>query len=72
MEFEIVHIRSLFENATEGMVVTDSKGVIILVNPSACRMFGYEAPELKGQRIENIGAVKICQPSCWPQGRVLS
>ena len=26
MEFEIVHIRSLFENATEGMIVTDSKG----------------------------------------------
>jgi len=52
MEFEIVHIRSLFENATEGMVVTDSKGKIILVNPSACRMFGYKEEELKGQKIE--------------------
>ena len=52
MEFEIVHIRSLFENATEGMIVTDSKGNIILVNPSAGRMFGYEINELKGQKIE--------------------
>lgn len=52
MEFEIVHIRSLFENATEGMIVTDSKGNIFLVNPSACRMFGYEPNELKGQKIE--------------------
>jgi len=52
MEFEIVHIKSLFENATEGMVVTDSKGNIILVNPSACRIFGYKEEELKGQKIE--------------------
>jgi PAS domain S-box-containing protein len=52
MEFEIVHIRSLFENATEGMIVTDSKGTIILVNPSASHMFGYESNELKGQKIE--------------------
>jgi PAS domain S-box-containing protein len=52
MEFEIVHIRSLFENATEGMIVTDSKGNIFLVNPSASRMFGYETNELKGQKIE--------------------
>jgi PAS domain S-box-containing protein len=52
MEFEIVHIRSLFENATEGMIVTDSKGNIFLANPSASRMFGYEPNELKGQKIE--------------------
>jgi PAS domain S-box-containing protein len=52
MEFEIVHIKSLFENATEGMVVTDSKGKIIVVNPSACRIFGYDPHELKGQKIE--------------------
>ena len=58
MEFEIVHIRSLFENATEGMVVTDSKGNIILVNPSACRIFGYEPEELKGQKIEILVPTK--------------
>jgi PAS domain S-box-containing protein len=46
MQFELVHITSLFENATEGFVVTNSKGSIILVNPSACRMFEYEAEEL--------------------------
>ena len=52
MQFELVHITSLFENATEGFVVTDSKGNIILVNPSACRMFEYEPEELIGQKIE--------------------
>jgi PAS domain S-box-containing protein len=52
MKFLQVHVNSIFENATEGFVVTDSKGNIILVNPSACRMFGYEADELLGQKIE--------------------
>src|SRR5687768_3867108 len=49
---DIVHITSLFENATEGFVVTDSKGTIILVNPSACSMFEYKAEELIGKKIE--------------------
>jgi PAS domain S-box-containing protein len=52
MQFEQSHIKSLFENSTEGMVVTDSKGAIFLVNPSACKMFGYSAEELVGQKIE--------------------
>lgn len=48
----IVHISSLFDNATEGIIVTDSKGTIFLVNPSACRMFDYIEDELIGQKIE--------------------
>jgi PAS domain S-box-containing protein len=52
IQLNIEHITSLFENATEGFVVTDSHGNIILVNPSACRMFGYNADELVGQKIE--------------------
>ena len=52
MPFDIVHITSLFENATEGLLVTDSKGKIILVNPSACKMFGYSTSEMVGQKIE--------------------
>ena len=48
----IAHITSLFENATEGFIVTDSKGIIFLVNPSACQMFNYQADELIGQKIE--------------------
>jgi PAS domain S-box-containing protein len=52
MQVDIVHITSLFENATEGFVVSNGEGTIILVNPSACRMFGYEAGELVGKKIE--------------------
>ncbi len=47
-----VHLNSLFENATEGIVVTNSQGKIILINPSACQMFGYTPEELEGQKIE--------------------
>jgi PAS domain S-box-containing protein len=66
MLYKIEHITSLFENATEGMVVTDCQGIIILANPSACRMFGYPTTELIGQKIEilipnqvNKGHVKL-------------
>jgi PAS domain S-box-containing protein len=52
MSFDIVHITSLFENATEGFVITNSKGIIFLINPSACKMFGYTSEELTGQKIE--------------------
>ena len=64
VQFEIAHIASLFENATEGFVITDSKGNIFLVNPSACSMFGYEAKELVGQKIE------ILIPTQYKKGHV--
>jgi PAS domain S-box-containing protein len=51
-QFDQTHITSLFENATEGFVVANGEGRIVLVNPSACRMFGYTVEELKGQSVE--------------------
>ncbi|HEX8316655.1 MAG TPA: PAS domain-containing sensor histidine kinase [Flavisolibacter sp.] len=52
MELDLAHMTSLFQNATEGLVITNSQGLIILINPSACRMFQYEEEELIGQPIE--------------------
>jgi PAS domain S-box-containing protein len=46
------HLVSLFEHASEGFVVTSPEGNIILINPAACRMFGYSSDELLGQTIE--------------------
>jgi PAS domain S-box-containing protein len=54
MQLDKSHISSLFENATEGFVVTDDKGKIVLVNPAACRIFGYEDEEMTGQKIEML------------------
>lgn len=54
LQFDKSHINSLFENATEGFVITDDQGNIVLVNPSACRIFGYAAEEMSGQKIEML------------------
>ncbi|HLF46127.1 MAG TPA: PAS domain-containing sensor histidine kinase [Chitinophagaceae bacterium] len=45
---------SLFQNATEGILLTNSKGQIILVNPATERLFGYTSEELKGEFIEML------------------
>ena len=46
------HMTSLFENATEGIILTNGLRHIVLVNPAAERMFGYTANELNGQPVE--------------------
>lgn len=46
------HMTSLFENATEGIILTNSQGHIVLANPAAERMFGYASDELNGQPVE--------------------
>jgi PAS domain S-box-containing protein len=58
MQYNPVHLASLFENATEGIVVSNGQGNIILVNPSACKVFGYIPEELIGQKIEILIPVK--------------
>jgi PAS domain S-box-containing protein len=52
MTIDATHLTSLFENATEGIILTDGGGKIVLVNPAAQRMFGYSADELVGRAIE--------------------
>src|SRR5450432_244197 len=59
MQYNPVHLASLFENATEGIVVSNSQGNIILVNPAACRVFGYRTEELIGQKIEILIPGKV-------------
>ncbi len=44
--------RLLFENATEGMVVTNNRGIIELVNPRLLTLFGYKEEDLLGEAIE--------------------
>lgn len=61
MQVDVEHITSLFENATEGFIVTNGEGRIILVNPSACRMFNYPSEELIDQKIEFLIPAKYKQ-----------
>jgi len=45
-------VRGLLECAPDAMVVSDSDGVIVLVNSRVKALFGYEPEELVGQRVE--------------------
>jgi PAS domain S-box-containing protein len=47
-------VNALFEHATEGIVLTDSKGQIVLINPAATTLFHYEKEELLGKTIETL------------------
>lgn len=46
------HMTSLFENATEGIILTNGQGQIVLANPAAEKMFGYSDMELRNLPVE--------------------
>ncbi len=46
--------RSLFENATAGLVLASLEGEIIEINPSFCRFLGFRAEELEGRHIQEL------------------
>ncbi len=52
VEQDKIQLSSLFECATEGIILTDSKGCIVRVNPAAEKMFGFSSDELVGKKIE--------------------
>lgn len=45
---------ALFDFATEGIIVINSEGVIILSNPASERLFGYKENELIGKPVEML------------------
>src|SRR5262245_34245479 len=49
---EQAHMSSMFENATEGIILTNGQGQIILANPAAEKMFCYTAKELENLPVE--------------------
>jgi PAS domain S-box-containing protein len=52
IEAEKHQVNALFEHATEGIVLTNEKGEIVLLNPAAARLFEYEPQELPGRSID--------------------
>ena len=45
-------IDAVFQFATEGILLTNERGEIVHINPSALKLFGYEKGELIGEKIE--------------------
>ena len=54
IEAEQMQVKALFEHATEGIILTNDKGKIVLLNPAASSLFGYEENELLGGSIEML------------------
>ncbi len=51
---EIEMLDALFKHATEGIIVSDSEAKIVMVNPIAENLFGYQKNELIGKKIETL------------------
>ena len=49
---EILH--GMFTDATEGIIVSNSKGLIIMSNPKALQMFGYDESAMHSLTIEDL------------------
>lgn len=47
-------LRSLFENANEGIIILDREGNIVETNKKACEIHGFEENELTGANIINL------------------
>lgn len=52
IESDQQQVKALFDHATEGIILTDDKGKIVLLNPAAFRLFKYEANDLPGRSID--------------------
>lgn len=52
IKFDKIQLSSIFGNVTEGIILTNSKNEMIMVNPAAEKMFGYKAEELIGKSVD--------------------
>lgn len=48
------HLVLLFENTSEGIILTNGLGNIVIMNPAAEKMFGYAVDELVDKSIETL------------------
>jgi len=47
-------LQAIVQNAIDGIVTIDAKGIVEHVNPSACKLFGYEPEEILGRNISML------------------
>ncbi|RYG00030.1 MAG: PAS domain S-box protein [Chitinophagaceae bacterium] len=59
MQVDPEHLTSLFENATEGIVLTNGNGNVVMINPAIQRMFGYAPAEIIGKPVETLVPVHV-------------
>lgn len=47
-------INSIIQTAVDGIITIDTRGVVEMINPSACRLFGYDESEVLGRKINML------------------
>lgn len=47
-------LKAIIENAIDGILTIDERGLIESINPSGCKLFGYEVDEVKGRNISML------------------
>ncbi|MET4081965.1 two-component system sensor kinase FixL [Pedobacter sp. UYP30] len=47
-------LEAIIENAIDGLITMDERGIIETINPSACKLFHYSADEIIGQNISTL------------------
>ncbi|MGB8591432.1 MAG: PAS domain S-box protein [Candidatus Acidiferrales bacterium] len=57
-------LRSLFENAIEGIFQTTPEGRYLNANPALARIFGYASPAEMMNSVSDIGAELYADPGC--------
>ncbi|MFZ7115210.1 MAG: PAS domain-containing sensor histidine kinase [Bacteroidota bacterium] len=48
------NLNAMFTHATEGIIISNVKGEIVMANPRSCEQFGYERGKLQGMLIEDL------------------
>ena len=46
-----IRLSAIFDNAIDGIIIIDAKGIIEQLNPAAAKLFGYQAEEIIGLNI---------------------
>lgn len=47
-------LKGFVTNAIDGIIMIDEKGIISSINPSACRLFGYDPDQAIGQNVSML------------------
>ncbi len=64
-QIEASRMRAILEAVADGILVTDPKGRVTLVNPSALRLLGLSEEELLGQPLERYRGLFGAQGQAW-------
>jgi PAS domain S-box-containing protein len=59
IDHEKQQVNALFHYATQGIILTNGKGEIVLANPQVEKMFGYEGGELLGKPVELLLPTRV-------------